>query len=795
MSFPLGTTDERESERGQMTTYEEFLRAKAPKVEAAGFDATLPISDCLFPFQRDTVRWALKRGRAALFEECGLGKTIQELEWARHVAHHTGGRVLILAPLAVAGQTVREGEKFGLSVKYAREQSEVTGPVTVTNYERLAKFDAKAFAGVVLDECFAAGTLVDTPSGAVPIEAIREGDRILNASGVDIVSGVHRREVKYAAKVSLATGARFIASPNHPVFTQRGWVGSQHLRPGDYALDTRAAVRLVREAVHADVCGAKGSAVLRDVLLSEMANETAGGNCEGAFARSGDTTRPLEGGLVRSWEPCRAEGTVADYSVEPHGRSGGAREDLPPIERDRPRTFRAWGKWSRHDRAAATLAGCSWLTMASGICLVTGPTDGELPESLQDRLGALREEAGHRSGWVLPCGTRATRARCEEGREAAFIRVDGLEILEPGHPDLERLRSPDGALYFHDLGGTRHPSFSVGNILVHNSSILKSFMGATKRALVDSFQDTPFRLACTATPAPNDHMELGNHSEFLGILSGNEMLTRWFINDTSCFGTYRLKGHAREDYWDWVTSWAKCIGKPSDCGVFDDAGYNLPALVQHRHVVDVDIRAGAASDKLFRLPDLSATSIHAERRRTANARAKRIAELVVAEPDEPWILWCDTDYESDALQAAIASAVDVRGSESLEAKERKLAGFATGEIKHLISKPKLAGFGLNWQHCARVAFISATFSFEQYYQAVRRVWRFGQLRPVDVHIAMASTETDVFAVLQRKAEAHHEMASEMWAAMRRSQLNDRKRVEVYGPTRPARVPQWLCSQP
>lgn len=459
------------------TDYDAFLAAKAPQIKPVGLARLPTISTALFPFQRDVVSWALAQGRAAIYADCGLGKTPMQLEWARHVADAVG-RVLILAPLAVAQQTVREGAKFGINVTYARSGAEAPpSGVTITNYERLADFDASTFAGVVLDE----------------------------------------------------------------------------------------------------------------------------------------------------------------------------------------------------------------------------------------------------------------------------------------------------------------------------SGILKSYMGATKRRIVETFASHRFRLACSATPAPNDHLELGNQSDFLGVLTSHEMIARWFINDTSTFGTYRVKGHAVRDFWAWVASWARCFGKPSDLGEYSDDDYRLPELKIHQHVIDVDVIAGRG-EALFRIPDLSATSIHKERRGTVAARAAKVAELVASEPGEPWVVWCETDYEADDLVAAIPGAVDVRGSQSLEAKERALLGFADGSIRVLITKPKIAGFGLNWQHCARVAFVGATYSFESFYQAIRRSYRFGQRRPVHAHVVMATTESAVWDVLTRKRDGHDEMKSAMFAAMRAAHSKSDDGAKDYQPRHDGCLPAWLFTE-
>lgn len=336
---------------------------------------------------------------------------------------------------------------------------------------------------------------------------------------------------------------------------------------------------------------------------------------------------------------------------------------------------------------------------------------------------------------------------------------------------------------------------AFGAVVLDESSILKAYSGATKRRIVEAFAQTPYRLACSATPAPNDHLELGNHSEFLSVLSSHQMIARWFINDTSTFGTYRLKGHAVEDFWDWVSSWASMCAVPSDVAPeYSDDGYVLPALETVTHVVDVDVTADRG-ENLFRIPELSATSVHAERRRTATARALRLAELVRADRSEPWIIWTETDYEADALGAALAGEDfrDLRGSDSPDRKEQTLEAFSLGQLRVLVTKPKLAGFGLNWQHCARVGFASATFSFESYYQAIRRCWRFGQARPVQVHITMGATERGVVDVLNAKRTSFEQMRDSMMAAARRRQHRAASSGD-YVPTRKLTIPSWLKSE-
>lgn len=447
---PVTVIAEAEVDGTRDASYEEFLAGKVVEARPVGFELRPEeIHPALFIFQRDIVLWALRRGRAAIFADTGLGKTLMQLEWARYIAWRMEKPVLILTPLAVAQQTAREArEKLDMEVTVCRKQDDVRLGVNVTNYEMLAHFDPSAFAGVVLDE----------------------------------------------------------------------------------------------------------------------------------------------------------------------------------------------------------------------------------------------------------------------------------------------------------------------------SSVLKNYVGKTKQALVEVFAATPYKLACTATPAPNDHVELGNHSEFLGIMPSSEMLTRWFVNDSSNARNLRLKGHAARDFWAWVSSWAVALRRPSDLGTqYSDAGYVLPPLEIRHEVVEVDRTIGRADGQLFRTPELSATTMHREMRLTAAERSARLAEIVNAST-ETWAVWCNTNYEADELKRRIPGAIEVRGSESVAEKERKLRAFTDGEARVIITKPSLAGFGLNWQHCAHAAFVGLSYSFEEFYQAVRRCYRFGQQQPVEVVVVAAETEGAVREAIETKMAEHEKMVAAMTAA-------------------------------
>lgn len=445
-------------------SYDNFITAKAASTTFGGIEPEA-LHERLFPHQRDLVAWALRKGRAALFADTGLGKSLMELEWARQVSRF--GRVLILTPLAVAQQFVGEGIKFGIGVRYLREDDGTT-PVVVTNYEMLAHFDPAAFVGIVLDE----------------------------------------------------------------------------------------------------------------------------------------------------------------------------------------------------------------------------------------------------------------------------------------------------------------------------SSILKAYDGKTRTAIIEAFQQTPYRLAGTATPAPNDHTELGNHAEFLGIKTRVEMLAEYFVHDGETTQEWRLKGHARDIFWRWVASWGAVIQKPSDLGYSDD-GYSLPPLKMIEHVIPVDIEDAHRAGNLFAAEVRSLSDQRANRRATRAKRIEKAASIVLAST-EPCVIWCELNDEADEVEKAIAGAVQVRGSDSHELKSTMLSAFALGGFAVLVTKPSIAGFGLNWQHCARTIFLGASHSFEQTYQAIRRFWRFGQTRSVEAHVIRAENENAIMASYRRKEADAARMSAEM-----REHLQDAVRSEIQG----ASVREWNSYSP
>lgn len=335
-----------------------------------------------------------------------------------------------------------------------------------------------------------------------------------------------------------------------------------------------------------------------------------------------------------------------------------------------------------------------------------------------------------------------------------------------------------------------------GAVVLDESSIIKHHDAKTLRTLLDAFRDTPYKLCCSATPAPNDWTELGTHAEFLGICTRSEMLSEYFVHDGGETQSWRLKGHAQDAFWRWVSSWGAMVRKPSDLG-FDDARYTLPPLTVTEHTVASDHSEASGAGMLFVLEANTLSERRNARRATIEHRVSECAALVNADA-EPWVVWCDLNAESEALTAAIPGAVEIRGSDDADEKERRLIDFAAGRTRVLVTKPSIAGHGLNWQHCARQAFVGVTDSFEAYYQAVRRCWRFGQTRPVHVHIFASELEGAVVTNLKRKERDALVMAEQLSAqtraAVQANVLGASRESNPYEPRKQIAAPPWLTSE-
>jgi hypothetical protein len=331
---------------------------------------------------------------------------------------------------------------------------------------------------------------------------------------------------------------------------------------------------------------------------------------------------------------------------------------------------------------------------------------------------------------------------------------------------------------------------SFDGIVLDESSILKNYSGATRNMIIDMFGATPYRLACTATPAPNDFMELGNHSEFLGVMTRTEMLSMFFVHDGGDTSQWRLKGHAAQDYWAWIASWAVVLTMPHDLG-YEDDGFALPPLNIHH----VEIPSALPADgMLFAMPAETLMERKQARASTTSDRVTKCSEIVNA-ADGPFLVWCGLNRESEMLSRLITDAVEIKGADSTDHKESSMLGFSRGDIRVLVTKPSIAGFGMNWQHCSNVAFVGLSDSFEEYYQAVRRCWRFGQKNQVNVYIITSELEGAVVENIKRKERDAERLVSEMVVHTQYIVSENIKKTtrsdSSYAPTDDILTPEWL----
>jgi SNF2 family DNA or RNA helicase len=327
-------------------------------------------------------------------------------------------------------------------------------------------------------------------------------------------------------------------------------------------------------------------------------------------------------------------------------------------------------------------------------------------------------------------------------------------------------------------------------VVLDESSILKAQDGKTRAKVIQLFSSVPYRLSCTATPSPNDYMELGSQSEFLGIMSAVEMLAMFFIHDSGETSKWRLKGHGKDRFWEWLATWAVSIRKPQDLS-FTAEGYDLPPLEMHEVLVETD---KSLSSTLLREPAKTLSERIEARRITVDERVAKCAEIVNAS-SEPFIVWCHRNDEAEKLHALIPDSVEVSGSDKIKDKETKIIDFTEGRARVLITKPKIAGFGMNWQHCSQMAFVGLNDSFESLYQAIRRCYRFGQKKTVHVHMISADLEGHTLENLKRKEAQNEEMLSQMIDLMRdftkrevRATTNERL---SYQPTNALQLPEWI----
>jgi superfamily II DNA or RNA helicase len=451
---------------------------------------------------------------------------------------------------------------------------------------------------------------------------------------------------------------------------------------------------------------------------------------------------------------------------------------------------------------------------------------------IQDKSRALAAEGiiDHKTpGWMFPHQAALTKWALRKGRAAVFadtglgktaielvwaqnvVRVTGgrvivLAPLAVAHQTVREgsargidaiyLRADDGASPIVVTNYDMLHAFDAdafAGVVLDESSILKSFDGRTRDTLIKSFSRTRFRLCGTATPAPNDFTELGNHSEFLGVKTRAEMLAEYFVHDGGSTADWRIKGHAIGAFWRWVAAWGAVVKSPADLG-FDASMYDLPPLEMHEHVFAEDDETAKDRGLLFAEDARSLQEQRRVRRSTMGKRVELAAELAAG--SEPVLIWCELNAEGDAIEAAIPGSVQVSGADSSDDKLSKILSFIEGRSRVLVSKASIFGFGINLQMCNRMIFVGASHSYEQTYQAIRRCWRFGQTRPVHVHILRADTERFVIENYRRKEADAERLGAELRSAVAGHVMAEvtGKSMREWNPYMPSvkmTVPAWL----
>jgi len=344
---------------------------------------------------------------------------------------------------------------------------------------------------------------------------------------------------------------------------------------------------------------------------------------------------------------------------------------------------------------------------------------------------------------LIVCPLAVTSQTIEEGKRFGYVVKRYENQTESGIyiTNYEQLENINASLF--------------SGLVLDESSILKNFEGAIRNIIIENFNDTKYKLACTATPSPNDPMELGNHAEFLNVMGRNQMLSMYFVHDGGDTGKWRIKGHAVTEFYKWVASWSIMLTNPSDIG-YNGENYILPSL----NYLDIQINTGQRDGVLFNNIAVSATNFNQELRITKIDRMEKVAEIV-NNSKENFLIWIKQNEEGELLRKLIPDAIEVQGSDSNEYKEKMLLGFAKDEFRVLITKAKIAMYGLNYQNCNNQIFASLDFSFESLYQSIRRSYRFGQNKPVNIYLVTTDTMQNVVESIKRKQKQFELMQKTM----------------------------------
>lgn len=768
--------------------YSTFLTDKLASVPSAGFEPT-SIAEHLFPFQRDIVRWALRRGKAAIFADTGLGKqqpvsepvltprgwsTMGELKVGDYVMGANGRptRVCGVFPQGIRrvyrlelsdGTFVRAGSEHLWNVRTKVQRYRGEGFTTKTTEEIAGEIHRDWQLPMVNPVEFSFPTNLPIDPYALGVIL---GDGSLSG-GIRVTTdhwiGKHLGWRKVADHKTCSYVGDY--QPPREIVDQlngfglRGSVSDTKFVPSPYLVASPdARLELLRGLMDTDGYpmpdgGAEFcSTSQRLIQFVCEAVRSLGGVARGLRRAK---AAYMYKGKKRIGKPAWRVNVKLPAGVEPFRLPRKAERYTSPTKYPPARIIRRIV-----DEQVSEPQVCIKVEAPDGLYV---SRDYIVTHNTPMQLEWARQVAAHTGKPVLilaPLAVAKQTARAATAFGLAVVYAQQASAINShsDHPDDWHTQPNIIATNYERL--EHFPAHHFGGIVLDESSILKSFDGKTRDRIIEAFKETPYRLACTATPAPNDTTELGNHSEFLGVMTRAEMLAMYFFHDGGDTSKWTLKGHARESFWKWVASWGCVVRRPSDVHPdYDDERFKLPPIEYHTHIVAADADAAKNQGRLWAEPASSLTEQRKVRRETLEDRCKLAAGLV---PDAgPCLVWCELNDESELLSTLIPGSEEISGTDKQEEKERKLFGFCDGAPRVAISKPKLAGFGLNWQHCAHVVFVGVTHSFESYYQAVRRCYRFGQSRAVRVDIVSSELEGKVLENLQRKEAEAAEMQEEM----------------------------------
>ena len=748
--------------------------------------------DFLFDFQKDMTEWNLEKGRSAMFEDCGLGKTPQFLVWAQNVVMYTNKPVLILTPLSVAQQVVKEGIKFGVDCEQSKDGN-FRKKIVVTNYERLHFFNQNDFSGIVCDECFPHDTPIDVFNidnslTCKYIKDISVGDKIFNANGEDYVKEIYKRKIDRAIQISI-NGRRITCSENHPFFTINGWKLAKNLKKGDLLVKNNYAMSIMQLNFQSRTIIEE---ILRNELLCEMENATTrdksqnlySGNCEENIYRAEE--------ILKIKSSCCHSTNRADKKPLSVKESCCQEENIYEASTDEVETNRS--RWQRKINTYTPKQTLEIIrqNMATRIFSIFRKKKKRVSYSLQNRHSSSSEENRNRSRWFLPHGRIEENSGQEKNQSFKFFRVGNIEIQKQRDNGKSSKDSQD--YLFYDLKIEDHPSYSVNNVLVHNSSKMKNNKAAITKKLLDINHHFAYRVIMSGTPAPNIETEYWAQMSFLNygifhykfnafknqffhLSRGNQVMQGQFMTRATAREIfshgweYAITDKKREELMLCIKPYChyaekeKCLDlpdridevrdiymHPKQAGIYNQMKKHCIAEIEGQ-----DIVAQVALTKIMKLRQITSGFAFDDHgvARAIDGGSPKIAELqsiIEQTGKKQLIIWCQFHWEIEALRQIIGNCSVLYGKVPANKRQDEIDKFKSGENRFLIAHPKSAGHGLTFVNCNIEIFFSFSYSYEELVQAKGRIHRYGQVKKcLYIYLICKDTiDSVIYKVLQNK---------------------------------------------